>query len=267
MIVKKNKKISYVFALIVLIVSLSSKVYAGIDWVGNGGNLISCEETTYLELFDYFEGRTNRGVEPSLGVGHLTWERKAEYALQRLQTLNPSRAELYRKWLKEFKNETSFFADGYIPGIPDTGGVVLPTGCKLLQAALQRPSGEIMPGDKRYVIDLNYWNVLNETSKAGLVLHELIYREGIEEGHISSVRVRYFNQMISSELIHFLTQKKYIEIIKIVGLRYADYYGYEIDLKSAKYYPTGEVQEAQAPKTKSWIKFDIDGKAIAIIPY
>lgn len=240
--------------------------HAGIDWVGNGGNVIFCETKSSLEVYDYYEGRTLRGLNVELGGAGKTWDQKIEFALARLEGVNPSRARLYRGWLKTFISEVYFFTEGYIPSIPDSGGVILPVDCKLVQVASQRPSGEIMPGDKRYNISQTHWNLLDETSKAGLVLHELIYREGIESGHVSSVRTRYFNQMLSSSNIKNYKSRELLELVKTVGLKYVDYYGYGVDLGDAHYYPDGSIKSVWVPGLKSWIKFSESGKVLKIIP-
>ena len=40
--------------------------------------------------------------------------------------------------------------------------------------------------------------MLDNNGKAGLILHELIYREAIEGGATESTAVRYFNSMLAS---------------------------------------------------------------------
>ena len=41
-------------------------------------------------------------------------------------------------------------------------------------------------------------SAMDETQKAGLVLHELVYREALSYGHADSILTRYFVALISS---------------------------------------------------------------------
>lgn len=237
--------------------------FAGGDWVGNGGNLIICEDNQ-PQLLDYFEGLHDRGIEVDHGSSGEFSER-IESVLRRLERINPERALRYRTWFKTFFLETRFFEEGKILPIRDVGPIVIPSECNVQQVAAQRPTSEIMPGDSRYLIDRRFWQKLSHLDKAGLVLHELIYREAIESNQRSSPRVRYFNQILSSAQISRYSEKDMLGLIRLVGMRFAEYKGFELDLWDAEYYPDGSLSLVWSPKVKAWIKFDRQGEIEKVI--
>lgn len=245
------------------ILSAAFLSFAGGDWVGNGGNLIECADGR-LQLLDYYEGIQGRGITVDVGDGD-SFQDHIEIVLARLEKLNPSRALRYRKWYENFLTDAEFFSDGKFVQIPDTGPIVIPSECNIRQIATQRPESQIMPGDRRYLIDLRLWERISEKDKAGLILHELIYREAIEERQVTSTRVRYMTQILSSSTFESYSQQQVLELIRIVGLRYLDYGGYEIDLSGAEYHSNGTVQIAWVKTERTWVEFDQDGKFLRVL--
>lgn len=224
----------------VLILSLSS--FAGGDWVGNGGNVLTCQnqQGVSYQMLDLYEGHT-RGFEADFGSASKTYDQKVIYVLNRLAKINPSRAQQYSQWYKDFFKETQFITDDKFVPIPDSGPLVIPKNCDIKQIAVQRPDDQILPGDFRYVIDLNLWNHLSTDSQASLILHEIIYREAITMGQVSSPKVRYFNEMIASKQIATLQSKELLALIRTVSFQSLDYFGYTVSLVRAKFFDTGEL--------------------------
>lgn len=215
---------------------------AGGDWVGNGGNVISCGNS--LRLLDYFEADEQRRIPLELGPNHMSFQQKVYYVLHRLEDVNPTRAKMYKKWFRTFDEETQWFFVGKFLPIRDSGVVIIPEECEIKQVAMQRPNALIMPGDQRYVIDLRLFEKLSEDDKAGLVLHELIYREAIELGIASSPGVRYFNQVISSYLMRTFDSRMMLDLVRTAGLKHVDYHGFAVGLEAAQYHEDGALKTA-----------------------
>lgn len=215
---------------------------AGGDWVGNGGNVIACGSS--LRLLDYFEAEEQRGIPLDLGPKHMSFQQKVYYVLHRLEDVNPTRAKMYKKWFRTFDQETQWFFVGKFLPIRDSGVVIIPEECEIKQVAMQRPNALIMPGDQRYVIDLRLFEKLSEEDKAGLVLHELIYREAIELGIASSPGVRYFNQVVSSNLMKKFDSRMMLDLVRTAGLKHLDYYGQAVGIEAAQYHENGALKTA-----------------------
>jgi hypothetical protein len=268
------------FLLSALLLSPASWAVGG-DWVGNGGDLIRCwrpaEHKFDYELLDYYEGRFFRGLQLDLGPNNASFDDKVHYALQRLAKKNPTRAALYGSWYKTFFTDTRFFMDGRILQIPDTGPLVIPEGCTVQQIAAQLPDDQILPGDYRYTIDLDLWNDISEDTRAGLILHELVYREAIGNHQTNSKRVRYFNQYISASAFENFGDAELLGLVRTAGFRSVDYAGIPLDLSYASFYQDGKVQKAYAtggqwrsasgamvPLAHKWIVFDENGAVLRV---
>lgn len=206
----------YIFICLILISKLS---LAG-QGTGNGGDVLVCknesDEIISVELYDYFEAKEKRtSFSLETGDPELDYIGKVKFVLEKVRRLDPNRANLYEKWFKEFldKSVTSF-TNKELSDIPDTGEVLIPQGCEIVQIAHQN---EPLPGEYRYIIRKDLWELMDEANKAGLVLHELIYREAKYDNslvHNNSRRVRYFNSTISSRHISRLSWSEYLYLLR-----------------------------------------------------
>lgn len=180
--------------------------------VGNGGHLVrgNCYEPsmTGTELLDFYEGKRLRGWSYDLGGAGLSIYQKAEVALDRLERVDAGRAARYREWLATFPSEMTILPVGIrLTDTADTGTYEIPTGCSKGQLAKQVTPQS--PEDKRYFIDATNWAAIDDDSKAGLVLHEIVYRDALERGHRNSALVRYVVGLIASPYLETLTREQY----------------------------------------------------------
>lgn len=165
--------------------------------VGNGGNALVCQNGT-VEMLDYYEVRLNGGTLKFNPVFN-NYTQKLQDLFNRWRAVAPRRIALYEKWLAEFPSEAGIYSGISIPAIPDTGSVAIPIGCELKPIAFQRPDSELFSGVKRYTIIKDLWDRMPEDQKAGLVLHEFIYREAIDALHENSFPTRILNGFFASQ--------------------------------------------------------------------
>jgi hypothetical protein len=212
-------------AAVLFTISTSSTAYA-VKETGNGGDVVVCKSAagrvTSIELYDFYEGRVRHGFLLDLGSSTLNYLEKLERIFKRLDRLNPNRSELFRSWLKDFFSEAEFLSGITLVDIPDTGNGYVPRGCTLEQIAVQREP--YFPGDKRYTISDDLWRALPEDSKAGLILHELLFREARNQifPHENSVRVRYLNSFLSTSKLETMSLKGWIETLFLAGFDHAN---------------------------------------------
>lgn len=169
--------------------------------VGSGGGLVVCREADQsirsVELLDYYEARTQRGFQLELSKLSGHWKAQTQQLIDRLQKVSPLRVQIYSDWLKTVDAEILFLADAKFSTIPDTGHVAVPQGCSFEQGAVQ-----IAPrfqGDKRYFINDDLWQKMNSSQRAGLIMHEFLYREAMSYGHTDSISVRYLSGYIAND--------------------------------------------------------------------
>lgn len=216
---------------------LLSKNALAVHGVGNGGNVIVCRDSSSairsVEILDYFEIRQAGGhlrLNPSLG----SYSAMLNDLFQSWKSVAPKRMAQYEKWLSEFEKDSAIYSGVQIPPIDDTGVINIPVGCGITPAAFQRPESQLLPGVKRYTINKDLWDRMPEIEKAGLVLHELVYREGIRAGHPSSFSTRYFNGYLASATPNPL---EYSLVVQQLPLEWVEFgYGLVIGLGSVAPY-------------------------------
>ncbi|OFZ47619.1 MAG: hypothetical protein A2381_09620 [Bdellovibrionales bacterium RIFOXYB1_FULL_37_110] len=185
---------------------------------GNGGDVLVCKNPDSsiqsIILYDFYEAKFRHDITLDLDDNSTSLNDKVTSIINKIKRLNPTRATLYEKWWKEFQlPENTTFTSDTLSDIPDTGEVSFPPNCEIVQAAHQKKP---MSGERRYKIRKDLWDQMDNTNKAGLVIHELIYREAKEENayiHPNSKRVRYLNATFFSYEFDNFTIDKYLYML------------------------------------------------------
>lgn len=205
-------------ALLVLFIVVPLTRAAAENLRGNGGDAVVCYNDAgaivSAELLDFFEARTATRSTLALGPDVLTASARVAYVLQRLERLDPMRATSYRLTAAEFFDSVQMRHDIILQDIPDSGGSIIPRRCKVEQLAVYMPY--LFPDEvpRSYVVNADLWEHLSAVDQAGLVLHEIIYREMSSDGQTESRRARFFNRRISSENFATLDAQGYAELLK-----------------------------------------------------
>ncbi len=192
------------------------------DKVGNAGFVIDCQGQ--VEVFDFFEAKNKNQLLSFSSLPGESVHEKVEGLLIKLEQLDPNRAKNYRFQYKNFWNknkiietERSTFTLNHIEVKDKTnqkdyglGDVSIPENCSL-KLALQQfaPSykGGYRQGRIQVEIYSQLWNTLSNDIKAGLILHELFYRENILlDFNFNSMGVRQLNALLVSD--QFSNMKK-----------------------------------------------------------
>lgn len=171
----------------------SNFAFAGHEF-GNGGGVVVCRRPILktiksVEVLDLYEARTQRKLTSNFGDTQKPWREQVEFILNRIRPHTEFRYQLYSGWLSAFEDEALFLKKTNFTTVPDSYFVALPKDCAYEQAVVQREP--LFTGDPRYFVNQDLWDHMNETQRAALVLHELVYREAIGYGHNNSVRTRY----------------------------------------------------------------------------
>lgn len=202
-----------------IVVLLSSISFAG-GSVGNGGDSIVCRKPDgsiqSIELLDYYEGRVQRGFSYSFGnlsENHLL---KIDRILQKLSRVALIRSKKYRELVQSFFSEAVLLPGVDLVDIPDSQNIIVAKNCKVEQLVIQQEPQ--LPGDKRYTISKDLWDLMDENQRAGLILHEIIYREAIKWGHENSIKVRYINALIASDILDQMDQKSFNDLLSSLNL-------------------------------------------------
>jgi hypothetical protein len=265
--------------LIFLIIIFSTNVFAGEK--GNGGDVVFCDNPTpqqkAIELLDYYEGvvLAEEG-DPKIDLGEesLSYQEKFEILVSRIAKYSPARANLYRKWAVEFFNEAELVTEE-LPQIPDSLHVFLPSGCQLRQIVIQQ--SEPGPGEFRYKVSQQLWDMLDNEGRAGLLLHEFLYRDAVTFGQNDSRRSRAINYRFARNIIFeslnsylrffesygFLTEELtepsgIIFKVSISEFLKGNEYDYRAGRDSCDFYKNGDVK-GSCDFTKGYISFESAG--------
>jgi hypothetical protein len=218
---------------------------------GNGGDAIVRRSPDGMiqeaYLLDYYESSLPpRKFDPNLGPKLLPVNDKVEMVIQRWEKLDVGRAARFRQWLTEFNDQACFLSGIKLADIPDAKELALPAGegWAIEQLATQREPQ--FPEDRRYTINMDIWSALDNDSKAGLILHELIYRDAIKDGAENSIGVRYLNAVFSADRAGDWTLEQYIDRLRKSSILSAHVQGGWIDLRQPIEFSwrTGVVREA-----------------------
>lgn len=179
-------------ALMISAPSLASRV-------GNGGDAIYCQKedgTVTAELLDFYEGRT-RGLTMNMD-GATTVEEKINLIINRVEQHDLFLGLVIREGLEHFYANREFTEDDLID-IPDSLHIRKPKNCEVKQAAIFKMPHELLPGESAYLINQPLWDLMDNDSKAGLILHEVLYRYARNVHHSDSVATRVALSVIATK--------------------------------------------------------------------
>src|ERR1700722_5538997 len=81
--------------------------YAGAE--GHGGNSVTCNMGTSVELLDYYEGaKTIKKVVREMGPDTAPYQDQVNYVLNRLSNIDPVAAERLKGYADSFLNDSNF---------------------------------------------------------------------------------------------------------------------------------------------------------------
>jgi hypothetical protein len=180
--------------------------------VGNGGVGVVCtppNAPSTVEVLDLYEGRRDWLMTFDLDPTVADPYAKVGHVLDRLAAVDPTRAALYKGWLATFKDDSLIYNDDqHFNLINDYGTPNLQSYCRTVQIAVQRTPEN--PNDRRYEIDGSYWDGhsgqgLDADNQAGLILHEIVYRDALRRGHTDSIAAHYLTALFASTLMSTMT--------------------------------------------------------------
>lgn len=178
--------------------------------VGNGGNVILCEEksqVTRIELLDFFETHLPL-VE--LSGNHL---QIAEKRFEVLGLIDSALGKQYLSRLAEMKKEMSLREGVELVPIADSNHILKPAGagCSVQQIAIRKR--EVAQLEPRFVINKKYWDLLSPRDQAGLLVHEIVYEHFYKLGEKSSDKARIFTAHLFGKKFEGLSKAEHWKFV------------------------------------------------------
>ena len=209
--------------LLVLILVATSVLAKSGNEVGNGGDVVTCLSLKNIEsvqLFDFFEFSNRKD-----GIIKESKESKDQIMMSiitQLKIHDDKLAQLLMNRSKEFLNNVQFVTSGTLVNINDSDNLITPIEkCKIEQVAILKK--KVLFNDKKFLVDERIWNKLNETQKAGLIFHELIYEYFADLGEKNSVNVRALNSFLFSDKLSVISSTDYWKFIQSMKIPHYTY--------------------------------------------
>jgi hypothetical protein len=202
-----------------IMIGFSTLAHASGSSGRGGGDGIACAQGAKgnVEMLDYYEASLTTNLKIDLGPDTGKYMDRVNYVLDRLEKMDPVAATRYRQRANDFISEAKFISDAQMKTIQDDNEPVNPPlGCVKKQFAIQLFN--VKPNEVRYLVNQDLWNQANSETRAGLILHEAIYRDAADIfGQTNSDEARYFNAQISSAQFANLRPEDYVAIVHAAG--------------------------------------------------
>lgn len=159
--------------------------------IGNGGNIVACKEKGIekYQLLDFYESNLNvKDDKPYIDL--------ALDALTKIERASEKLGKQYKKRLATIEKDFDLKANVELVAVGDSLHAFVPKSknCRVVQAIIrkQNASGDKLP----FLVNKEVWNKLGSSSKAGLIVHEIIYEHLSQLGQTDSRSAREINALI-----------------------------------------------------------------------
>lgn len=243
-----SKCMTLLLVLWTTLASTSAAQAGGLD--GGGGQILVCHKAgqKYYQLYDYWKANDGKiripkkdfeaakyklpskaeseALQIDSQFTSKNYRERLSVLLKRLERLSSLRARIYRKWAENFENEALIDRESSITYVADSSGFV-PNNCDKESIVVIKQMEPKIPGEKRYSINGKIWDELDQFPlvKAGLVMHELVYREFFLADEIQDFLkqplrvsrntgarpVHYINAIIGSTNFIHMSQKQFLK--------------------------------------------------------
>ncbi len=179
--------------------------------VGNGGDVVLCKDS--IELLDFVEAKM-KGDKLSLSDS-TEYKTQVKKVIDRLKSLDEKLFKQYSKVLLNIHERINFIPNASFRDVPDSLEIAIPKDCRVEQVAIQRVE------KNRNIISISQdlWAKMSSSSKAGLVLHEIIYEHFVLMGEKNSIKVRAFNAFLNSERAEKFDRKQFVQYCRDMGIK------------------------------------------------
>ncbi len=201
--------LSFSFCSIVSAQTSTLQIQGGNE-VGNGGDVLVCQDS--IMLLDFYEAKIKDKKEISASLEK--YEDIITKVINNISKADPKRGQLFQKKSQLFFKEVSFLSDVKLTDIPDSSHIVLPHDkrCKLEQIAILDKNQK--DSNKKFIINKNLWDKLDQSNQAGLIMHEIIYEYFALLGESNSIRARKYNAFVFGDY----SSDQYWKFVKVLRL-------------------------------------------------
>lgn len=227
---------------------LAFNTFAGQDRGGGSGVVCRNDDgkITSVEVLDYYEAKTLLSLNLDLGPKDLGYVDKVKLVAQRLKRVDKILSDYLVREIENFESNSSFISTSDLTRISDfSSPVTPPEGCNIVQMAANKVSP--LPFEKIFLVNADLWMKSNNQTKAGLALHEILFRFGRSYPQVvaTSDQIRYFNALISSSEFENMDTQSYVALSSRIPVIISVLWkGRTYLATGAEFYPEGAIKEA-----------------------
>lgn len=218
-----NKYVSTLLGTLILLTATSahSRLRLG-DEIGNGGGALICKYdlvgVTEILFYDEYEARFRYDYDVTRSPGDMTPQESAVAFLESIKKFDPELFEIAAGYARSFIGDAALLVDSRFLNTTDIGFGFLPSNCQYIQLIIQKPP--VFPGDQRYWVDFDHWQLLTNNQKGIAIVHEVLYRHARETNPdmSSSEGLRHFVGLIISNRVSSLSQAEYNKWKRLAGI-------------------------------------------------
>ncbi len=187
---------------------------------GGGGNAVVCMNSsgliTEIQLLDYIEGLLkDSAINPSIDLSGESVKENIQIAFERMKTRWPFLGDrLLKKALDLESNLNSYLVSAEsvsLTPLYDMNLTIIPNSnsmgdqCAIARFAVQHRNN--LQGQKKFsfVKELYLHPKTSTQTKAGIIIHEILYEAAIRQGAVNSDFIRWFTYILSSTSFDKLT--------------------------------------------------------------
>lgn len=201
--------------------------------IGNGGDVVVCPNEPRVSLLDFVESRVLRKksirlAEP-LGKTYLD---KLAALITKVQGRFPLLAEELRTEIANFEDKSVREYGIELEDINDSYHKLRLPGCHVEQIANQ--SKPLFDDDPWFLIDAHLWDQLSEFDRAGLIVHEVLYRMGLRYGLEHSIGIRYLVALLFHEEIDGVSDTQWVQAFTHSRIKLYETGGFQFPLFQGK---------------------------------
>lgn len=188
--------------------------YVGMEHeVGNGGDAVVCGDgrVMMLDLVEWSYAFTYDFLSSEKPVLE-----NIAHVLNHWRFIDPLLMDRLMKEAQEFEANAVFLGGVDLVDIPDSAHSSVPHGCSIKQIAIRREP--MFPQEKRYTVSKDLYDAMDNTHKAGMILHEIIYNWAVIQKHENSIRARYLTALLSSNFHRTINHQEYVKVFKDTNL-------------------------------------------------
>ncbi len=200
--------------------------------IGNGGDVVVCRgRSPRVQLLDFYEATKLANLKLVEPDGE-TYVEKVKSLSRKVSARFPVLSRIIIDDLELFESRKRIMDDVQLEDISDSYHTVLPPDCRIAQIANQK--APLFPRHPWFIIDAALWSGLSEFHKAGLVVHEILYRHGLRYGLEHSLGVRYMVGLLFSAEFEEVSDHEWVQAYLNTLIRHYEKSGLRIPLFSGE---------------------------------